>query len=60
MDKWGRALLAGAVLLLVAAAAVSVLWLMDYFAVDSCLDAGGSFDYELGQCDFAHSHRKRE
>ena len=24
--------------------------------VDSCLDAGGSYDYELGRCDQERSH----
>ena len=24
--------------------------------VDSCLDAGGSYDYELGRCDHERSH----
>lgn len=27
--------------------------------VDSCLDAGGSFDYERGECDMEASHPKR-
>ena len=58
MDKRKEVLLAGAVLLLVALAAASVSWLTDYFAVDSCLDAGGSFNYELGRCDFVNSHHK--
>ena len=25
-------------------------------AVDSCLDAGGSFNYASGECDFERSH----
>lgn len=25
--------------------------------VDACLDSGGSFDYESGQCDHERSHR---
>jgi hypothetical protein len=28
------------------------------FAVDRCLDSGGSFDYQACQCDFVDSHEK--
>ena len=27
--------------------------------VDSCLDAGGSFDYQSCQCDFKQSHKSK-
>ena len=27
-----------------------------FFAVDSCLDQGGSFNYSVAQCDFSQSH----
>ena len=27
-----------------------------FFIIDSCLDSGGSYDYDLGQCDFKQSH----
>jgi hypothetical protein len=38
--------------------AVAVAWspLSTFFAVDSCLDAGGSFDYVKGVCDYTRSH----
>lgn len=43
--------LLGVALMLVAAALV---WppLATFFKVDSCLDAGGSFNYVTGECDF--------
>ena len=31
-----------------------VIW--QFFAVDRCLDAGGSFDYKARQCDMNISH----
>jgi hypothetical protein len=39
-------------------AAVAFAWtpVSDFLAVDSCLDAGGSFDYANGICDFERSH----
>jgi hypothetical protein len=27
-----------------------------FLAVDACLDAGGSFNYQLALCDFSRSH----
>ena len=47
--------LSGIALLLVAAA-VAFLPLRSFVEADSCLDAGGSFDYSKGQCDFQKSH----
>lgn len=40
----------GATLLLLAAWAVVLF--IDQSEIDRCLDAGGSWDYERGQCDF--------
>ena len=39
--------------------AVVLAWLFvsEFFAVDRCLDAGGSFNYANGQCDFTSSHQ---
>jgi len=42
--------------LLLAAALVVSSPLRRFLAVESCLDASGSYDYELGQCDFQNSH----
>ena len=38
--------------------AVAVAWspLNTFLAVDSCLDAGGSFDYVKDVCDYTNSH----
>ena len=58
--QWQRRLLLllgslfGATLLLFAVWAVFLL--NDETAIDSCLDDGGSFDYELGSCDFVNDH----
>ncbi len=43
-----------ATLLLVAAWAVVLF--IDQARIDSCLDEGGSWDYERGECDFEPSH----
>jgi len=47
--------LLGVALMLTAAALV---WspVSTFLAVDSCLDAGGSFDYSSYECDFESSH----
>ncbi len=29
---------------------------IDFFAADSCLDAGGSFHYNRGECSFTESY----
>lgn len=48
-------LLAGFVFLLVG---VYFFWPTEdsFFIIDSCLDSGGSYDYERSQCDFQQSH----
>ena len=46
--------LSGATLLLFAVWAVTLL--IDWARVDDCLDKGGSYDYELGECDFERNH----
>ena len=40
------------------AAAIALAWpaTSEFFAVDACLDAGGSFDSILGICDHKVSH----
>jgi ABC-type dipeptide/oligopeptide/nickel transport system permease component len=45
----GAALLSAGVLV-----AAFVIW--QFFAVDRCLDAGGSFNYEARECDMTVSH----
>jgi hypothetical protein len=47
--------LLGLVLIL---SALALMWspFVTYLAVDGCLDAGGSFYYELNVCDFEGSH----
>jgi hypothetical protein len=47
--------LTGIALLLVAGA-IALLPLRTFLAVDSCLDGGGSFDYEKYECDFVENH----
>ena len=37
--------------------AVLVSYARELFAVDTCLDGGGSFDYAVGACDHKESHR---
>jgi hypothetical protein len=32
-------------------------YVREFVAVDSCLDAGGSFDYAQSRCDRAETHR---
>ena len=44
----------GATFLLFAAWAVVLF--IDSATVDDCLDKGGSYDYERGECDFDTSH----
>ena len=45
-----------AIAALVIAVAVAWPFTAELVAVDRCLDAGGSFDYKTGQCDFKVSH----
>src|SRR6266850_2882397 len=46
------------VAVLAAAGAVVLGWpaVAEFLAVDRCLDAGGSFNYAIGQCDFQANH----
>ena len=44
----------GATLLLFVAWAVTLF--IDWARVDDCLDKGGSYDYERGECDFSANH----
>jgi len=39
-------------------AAVAVLWprWSEFWAVDACLDSGGSYNYDTQQCDHEQSH----
>jgi hypothetical protein len=46
--------LAGATVLLFAVWAVTLF--IDRARVDDCLDKGGSYNYELGECDFEQNH----
>ena len=48
----------GVTLLLFAVYAVTLF--SNWAAVDDCLDRGGSYDYELGQCDFDVNHSNPE
>jgi len=34
----------------------AVLLFIDWARVDDCLDKGGSYDYERGECDFQSNH----
>ena len=34
----------------------AVVLLIDWARVDDCLDKGGSYDYESGECDFETNH----
>ena len=45
--------------LLVAALLTSAAYLysIDFFAPDSCADAGGSFHYDRGECSFTENYR---
>jgi hypothetical protein len=36
--------------------AVVVPFTREFFAVDACLDGGGSFDYAVGMCDHQKNH----
>jgi hypothetical protein len=34
----------------------AVVLFIDWARVDDCLDKGGSYDYESGECDFKANH----
>ena len=36
---------------------VTYLWSVDFFAVDSCLDSGGSYHYDRGECSFTENYQ---
>ena len=38
----------------------AVILLINWAEVDDCLNRGGSYDYEEGQCDFETSHPAAE
>ena len=46
--------LVGATILLLVVWAVVLF--VDWARVDDCLDKGGSYDYQRGECDFETSH----
>ena len=37
-------------------AAWAVVLFIDWARVDTCLDQGGSYDYERSECDFENDH----
>jgi hypothetical protein len=41
---------------LLAAAPLSAVYIGEALSVDSCLDAGGSYDYHVGACDHKQNH----
>lgn len=49
----GSILVAGLISVVVGAMCFSVI---DAARVDACLDSGGSYDYESGECDLEQSH----
>ena len=48
----------GITILLFAAWAVTLL--VDWARVDDCLNKGGRYDYEIGECDFEENHSSPE
>lgn len=34
----------------------AIMLFIDWARVDDCLDRGGSYDYERGECDFETNH----
>jgi hypothetical protein len=51
-----RALLVAGVILILAAGYLAWQPVSLFFAVDGCMDQGGSFDYLTRACDFERSH----
>ena len=37
---------------------IAVTYLIDFMAIDSCLDDGGSFNYKIMECDLTSNHEK--
>ena len=46
----------GLILLILPAVALMALFFIDQSAVDACLDQGGSYNYDLGECDLQQEH----
>jgi hypothetical protein len=46
----------GAALVLTGIVVPAIPWASEFFAVDACLDAHGSYDYVKGECDYVNSH----
>ncbi|PIE20717.1 MAG: hypothetical protein CSA61_00700 [Neptuniibacter caesariensis] len=46
----------GLILLVLPALALMVVFYMDQAAVDACLDQGGSYNYDLAECDQNAQH----
>ncbi len=42
---------------IVVAGYAAYLHSIDFFAADRCLDGGGSFHYDRGECSFTESYR---
>lgn len=42
--------------LIAAGALAGRLYSVDFFAADSCLDRGGSYHYDRGECSFTHDY----
>jgi len=49
---WTVGLLVAAVI-----AYAAYLYSIDFFAADRCLDAGGSFHHDRGECSFTENYR---
>ncbi|WP_299182374.1 hypothetical protein [uncultured Neptuniibacter sp.] len=47
----------GLILLIIPSLALMTVFYIDQSAVDSCLDAGGSYNYQAGECDFEQKHQ---
>jgi len=58
--SWERKLVLFLGSLLAATLLLFVVWavtlFIDWARVDDCLDRGGSYDYESGECDFEANH----
>ncbi|WP_415886338.1 hypothetical protein ACMXYR_16530 [Neptuniibacter sp. QD29_5] len=46
----------GLILLVLPSIALMVLFYVDQSAVDACLDQGGSYNYDLAECDLEQEH----
>jgi hypothetical protein len=52
-----RAALATLLAVTVLGIGVAYLQLSGYFAVDDCLDRGGSYHYDVGECSFTENYK---